>query len=317
MNKEIKLAVIIPAYRATKTITEVLKAIPANVKAIYVVDDACPDKTGDFVKNTVTDPRIIVITHKENQGVGGAVISGYQQALNDHCEIMIKIDSDGQMDPSLLPQFIQPIIEGRADYTKGNRFYYLDGIKAMPKIRLFGNACLSFLTKFSSGYWKTFDPTNGYTAIHRQVASQLDFDKISRRYFFESDMLFHLYLARAVVTDIPMQAKYGEEESHLSPLKVLPEFLLKHTKNLSKRLFYTYFLRDFNMASFELLFGTFSLAFGFLYGIIKWLGSTGNDPATSGQVMIAALPIIIGVQLLLSFLNFDTQNSPTHPLGFR
>ncbi len=313
-NIKRRIAAIIPAYKATKTIGKVIQSIPEVVTDIYVIDDACPQQVGKFVTETIQDNRLHVITHQNNLGVGGAVISGYRRALSDGCDIMVKIDSDGQMDPALLPQFIQPIIDGRADYTKGNRFHNLDNIHVMPKIRLLGNACLSFLTKFSSGYWKIFDPTNGYTAIHHTALSHLNLNKVSNRYFFESDILFHLYLARAVVLDIPMHAQYGDEESQLSPLKVFPEFMLKHFKNSGKRLFYTYFLRDFNMASFELIFGLLSLSFGTIYGLNKWIGAPEGVSATSGQVMIAALPIIVGTQLLLSFLNFDTQNSPVQPL---
>ncbi|GHU35112.1 hypothetical protein AGMMS50256_29780 [Betaproteobacteria bacterium] len=194
---------------------EVIHAIPPFVSRIYVVDDACPDNSGDFVERNCKDERIFVIRHAENQGVGGAVMTGYKAALEDGMDIFVKIDGDGQMDPSLIPSFVAPIAAGEADYTKGNRFFDLEEIQAMPKVRLFGNAALSFMTKLSSGYWDLFDPTNGYTAIHRDVASHLPFDKISRRYFFESDILFRLNILRAVVADTPMSAKYGDEVSGL------------------------------------------------------------------------------------------------------
>ena len=148
-------------------------------------------------------------------------MTGYRVALDDGMDIMVKIDGDGQMAPELLPDFVAPILAGEADYTKGNRFFDLEQVSQMPTVRLLGNAVLSFFNKISSGYWNLFDPTNGYTAIHRDVAACLPFGRISRRYFFESDMLFRLNTLRAVVVDIPMHASYGDEVSNLRISKVV------------------------------------------------------------------------------------------------
>ncbi len=153
--------------------------------------------------------------------VGGTVFAHAKIPISG----IVKIDGDGQMDPKLLKRFVLPILKGQADYTKGNRFYNLDNIDRMPGIRLFGNAVLSFMTKLSTGYWDTFDPTNGYTAIHSKIAEQLPFDKISSRYFFESDILFRLNTLRAVVFDIPMETLYGDEKSNLKITKILNDFL--------------------------------------------------------------------------------------------
>ena len=185
-------------------------------------------------------------------------------------EVIVKVDGDGQMDPKLIPLFIAPILAGEADYTKGNRFFDLEEIRAMPKIRLFGNAALSFMTKISSGYWNLFDPTNGYTAIHRDVARHLPFNKISRRYFFETDILFRLNILRAVVVDIPMDAKYGDEVSNLKISKVVGEFFVKHVRNFSKRIFYNYYLRDMSLASIELPVGLILFLFGLFFGLTHW-----------------------------------------------
>jgi len=158
-----------------------------------------PDASGKFVKEHCHDLRVHVIYHESNLGVGGAVMTGYRAALKDGADIIVKIDGDGQMDASLISNFIEPILAGEADYTKGNRFFNLEEIRSMPGLRLFGNAVLSFMTKLSSGYWDLFDPTNGYTAIHVDVARHLPFNKISSRYFFETDMLFRLNTLRSVV----------------------------------------------------------------------------------------------------------------------
>jgi dolichol-phosphate mannosyltransferase len=309
------VAVVIPSYRVKDHILEVLGRIGPDVSAIYVVDDACPEQSGAFVRAHCRDLRVTVIEHPVNQGVGGATLTGIRAAIAGGADICVKIDGDGQMDPALLPRFIAPIIDGLADYTKGNRFFYLDNIGRMPRLRLVGNAALSFFAKLSTGYWDSFDPNNGYLALATAVARELPLDKISRRYFFESDMLFRLSLLRARILDIPMHAVYGEEKSSLKIRQVLGEFFVNHIKNLGKRLFYNYFLRDFSIASVYLVFGTLLLGFGTGFGIVKWLEVNRSAiEASSGTVMLAALPVILGFQLLLSFLAYDIANVPRVPL---
>ncbi len=309
------VSVVIPAFRCKKHILDVISKIGDEVSLIYVVDDACPEQTGKYTESNVHDKRIRIIFHEKNQGVGGAVISGYQQAMKDGSKVIVKVDGDGQMDPALIARFIKPILEGEADYTKGNRFNQIEFLTGMPPLRIFGNAGLSFLTKLSSGYWNLFDPTNGYTAIHASVLGQMNLEKLSRRYFFESDMLFRLNICRAVVVDIPMQAKYGEEISGLKEFSVILLFLKGHLKNLFKRITYNYFLRDFNFATLELLLGFCLLSFGVIYGGISWYGSYENQSQTpSGVVMLAALPVILGIQMLLGFLNYDMANVPSAAL---
>jgi hypothetical protein len=219
------------------------------------------------------------------------------------------------MDPHLIPRFVAPILEGEADYTKGNRFFNLERIRAMPRMRLFGNAILSLMTKLSSGYWDLFDPTNGYTAIHADAARYLPFDKISRRYFFESDMLFRLNTLCAVVVDVPMDAVYADEVSNLKISRIATEFAFRHACNFCKRLFYNYYLRNMSLASIQLPLGLGMLAFGSVYGVLHWIESARADVATpAGTVMVAALPVIMGVQLILAFLAHDIASVPRRPL---
>jgi dolichol-phosphate mannosyltransferase len=219
------------------------------------------------------------------------------------------------MDPSLIMDFCTPIIMGQADYCKGNRFFDLEKVLSMPGIRLFGNAVLSLMCKFSSGYWNLFDPTNGYTAIHSDVAKQLPFHKISQRYFFETDILFRLNTLRAVVVDVPMEAKYGNEVSNLKISKIVIEFLIKHARNFLKRLFYNYYLRDMSIASIELPVGLFLICFGIVYGVYHWLQSAGAGMQTpAGAVMLSALPILTGIQLILAFISYDIQSIPIRPI---
>ena len=298
-----------------KSVLRVIDEIGAEVNAIFVVDDCCPEGSGDYIEEFCLDRRVVVIRHDINQGVGGAVLSGYKAALKANCDVMVKLDGDGQMDPSVIRKFVIPIARGEADYTKGNRFFDLEMVKSMPTIRLFGNAVLSFFAKFSSGYYHLFDPTNGYTAISSTAAQMLPFSKISRRYFFESDMLFRLNTIGAVVVDVPMSAVYADEASNLRIHKILFPFLKGHLSNFLKRVFYSYLLRGFSIASLELVVGLIFVMFGVGFGIYAWrTASLAHNFASSGEVMISALPIILGVQLILSFLNYDMENKPNKSL---
>lgn len=312
---ESKIAVVIPSFRVTSHISKVLSSIGPEVWRIYVVDDCCPDSSGNFVQQNCRDTRVQVLWNKQNLGVGGAVLTGYRAAIAAGADIIVKIDGDGQMDPALLSHFVAPIIAGEADYTKGNRFYNLENVRAMPPVRLIGNAVLSFMTKFSSGYWNIFDPTNGYTAIHAKVARILPLEKIKKRYFFESDMLFRLNTVRARVVDIPMNARYADEKSNLNVHKVIMEFFWHNIANGCKRIFYSYFLRDFSVATLELVFGLTLLIGGGIFGAVEWfIHAQKNTFASTGTVMLSALPVLSGLQLLLAFINYDVVTIPSNAI---
>jgi glycosyltransferase involved in cell wall biosynthesis len=309
------IAVIIPCYRVKAHILGVIARVGSEVTRIYVVDDACPEGTGEFVQAQCRDPRVTVLRNERNLGVGGAVMAGYAAALRDGANILVKVDGDGQMDPALIPRFVRPIAMGQADYSKGNRFYDLTRIGQMPALRLVGNAALSFMAKLSTGYWNLFDTTNGFTAIHARVARRIPFAKVSQRYFFETDMLFRLNIIRAVVADIPMDASYGSEKSNLKIRKVVWEFVAKHVRNFTKRVLYNYFLRDMTVASLELVFGAGLLLFGLVFGSYQWLKAVSNSMATPlGTIMLAALPTLLGLQMLLAFVGFDVANVPRRPI---
>lgn len=311
VKDESRVAVVIPCYRVKEHIMEVIGNIPEFVEAIYVVDDACPDGSGAYVRSENIDKRVTILSHEANKGVGGAVITGYLKAVEDGADIVVKLDGDGQMDPSNMATLIDPLVEGRADYAKGNRFYDLETLKSMPASRIFGNAVLSFMNKLSTGYWDVFDPTNGYTAITSGMIQRIPWHKVSNRYFFESDLLFRLNTHRAVVVDVPMAAKYGDEISNLRISRVIGEFLYKHKRNAIKRIFYNYFLRDFSIATLNLILGILFILGGAIFGVATWYRSAVSGvPQTAGTVMLAALPIILGLQLLLSFLAYDVANTP-------
>ena len=314
-EKSLRIAVVVPCYKVTRHIEEVISAIGSDVDAIYCVDDACPDSSGDYIESVVGDGRVRVIRHHVNHGVGGAVLTGYAEAIAEGASVIVKIDGDGQMDPSLIGLFVEPILRGEADYTKGNRFWDLTYISRMPSIRRVGNLGLSFMAKASTGYWDIFDPTNGYTAVHAEVARLLLASKISKRYFFETDVLFRLNTVGAAVVDVPMDAKYGDEVSGLSATRVIGEFAVKHARNLVKRVAYRYFLRDLSVASLELIASTALLSFALVYGGGHWWLSIKSEVATPvGTIMIATVAFISGLQFLLAFVSYDIARVPKRAL---
>jgi glycosyltransferase involved in cell wall biosynthesis len=313
------VAVVIPCYRCAQTIEEVIDQIPETVGHIICVDDASDDDTpAALIRLNAAHKRVTVVTHETNQGVGGATATGYRKALELGARIIVKLDSDGQMNPAFIPALIAPIEAGEADYCKGNRFFDIDSVRAMPAVRLVGNAGLSFISKLSSGYWDLLDPTNGYTAIHAEVAALLPLNKLHKRYFFESDMLFRLSTFEARIVEQPMETRYGDETSHLSPLHALLTFPTLHLRNLTKRIGYTYFLRNFSAASLNLLGGLALGLSGFAIGVAAWLESSATGtPATAGTVMLGAMPLLIGIQLCLAFLQHDVARVPSNAIHGR
>jgi glycosyltransferase involved in cell wall biosynthesis len=305
-----KIAVVIPSYKVSKYIIQVINSIPQFVNYIIVVDDKCPEYSGKIAESVNLD-KLIVIYHSANKGVGAAVINGYKKAIELKADIVVKIDGDMQMDAQYIGDFIKPIINNTADYTKGNRFHDFNALKTMPIMRLIGNSGLSFLIKASSGYWDIMDPTNGYTAINSNALQKIDLNRISQRYFFESDMLIHLNISNFVVRDVYISAKYGNEKSSLSIVHTMFIFPIKLFKGFCKRIFLKYFVYDFNMLSVYLIFGIPLVIFGVLFGVINWINySTDNMQTPLGTIMIASLSIILGMQFLLQSIQIDMNNIP-------
>jgi dolichol-phosphate mannosyltransferase len=311
------IAAVIPCYRVEREIQSVLQSVPAYVRHIIVVDDASPDSTADLVAAfSKQDDRILLILHPSNLGVGGAMVTGYRKALEMEAQIVVKIDGDGQMDMEHLPILLSPLIEGRADYTKGNRFRDFKSLQKMPFIRRVGNMGLGFLAKAATGYWHMFDPTNGFNAVRADVLSQLPLDKIDRTYYFETSMLANLYLIGAVVKDVPMPARYRGEASSLLVHRILFEFPSKLIVTFIRRVVLKNFIYDFSMGSIYLLAGLPLLIFGLVFGIYKWIQyASAGVPAPTGTVMIPTLSVLLGIQLLLSAIEIDLRSVPTEPLS--
>jgi len=312
---EATVAVVIPAYKVAEHIAGVIREMPPLVKHIIVVDDASPDGSGERAAG-VGDPRVEVIRHERNAGVGGAMLTGYRRAAELGADVVVKMDGDGQMDPTYLAAIIEPVLAGEADYAKGNRFVHLSALRRMPLRRRIGNLGLSFMTKAASGYWDVFDPTNGYSALDASVLEMLDADAIDRRWYFETSMLIALGRAHAVVRDVPIPARYGSEKSSLSETGALLGFPRSLFSALLRRLWIDYFVMDFSPLALFLLTGVPLLLFGVLWGAYHWIQSaTTGVEASTGTVMIAVLPLILGVQLLIQGFVIDIQRPAPSPIG--
>ena len=311
-----KITAVIPAYKVEKQIAEALARIPDYIWQIIVVDDASLDRTGEIVEQAkAKDSRIMLIKHAKNQGVGGAMLSGFKEALKIGSQVILKVDGDGQMSGYDPRPLLEPLIRGEADYVKGNRFRDFNALKSMPLIRQIGNMCLGFLVKAATGYWDCFDPTNGFFAIRHEALAQLPLDKVHKSYFFETSMLGELYLIGAVIRDVPYPAVYGDEESNLSVRKTLFEFPPKLTYLFFRRMLIKNFLFDFSMESIYLLTGFPMLVFGLLFGTVKWIKYFNlGIPAPTGTIMIPVMLVMLGVQLLLAAANIDLQAVPKKTL---
>lgn len=310
----VHVAVVIPAYRVETRIEEVISTLPAWVATVVVVDDASPDHTSDRVER-IGNPRVRLIRHDRNQGVGGAMITGFREAIRAKADVVVKMDGDGQMDPAQLRRLLEPILRHEADLSKGNRYRRLASLHGMPLVRRIGNAGLTFLVKLASGHWKMFDPTNGYFAVRTDALRRLELSRLPRGYFFECGLLIELGLVRARVSDVPIPARYRGEESSLSVGAALVGFPARLLAGCVRRVLRQYFLYDFTAASLFLAAGVPMMLFGIGFGSFRWyLSAVTGVAATTGTVMLAALPVILGFQLLLQALVLDVANAPAEPI---
>jgi len=301
------IAVVIPCYKVEKQIRKVVEGLPHTISSIILVNDASPDNTGKIIEDLASEfPKITVIHHPKNQGVGGSMISGFKEAIEQQCDIVVKIDGDGQMDTSYLNKMVSTIVQGNYDFTKGNRFFDRKMLQKMPTIRRIGNIGMGFLIKMASGYWHIFDPTNGFICIKTDTLQKIEMKRLSKRYFFESSLLIESYYAGARIKDIPMPAIYAHEKSNLSVWKTLFSFPPKLLKAFVRRIWLRYFIYDFNIASLYILFGLPLFLFGLIFGIIKWVHYAQLDyPTPTGTIMISVISLVLGFQMILSAIQYD------------
>ncbi len=308
-----KIAIVIPYYNASKQIGRVALKIPKFVDTVIIVDDCSkePLPKVEVEEKLANKNRFIYLKNEKNLGVGGATKNGFQYAIDNNFDIVVKVDADDQMDLNYLPNLLNPLIENKSEVSKGNRFKDLKALKAMPFVRKFGNLGLSFLTKVATGYWHNFDPTNGFLAIKTSILKEIDFSKVHNRYYFETSLLAKFYFQEAKIIDIPMPAIYGDEQSNMNVFKMLFTFSKNLSKTFIKRIVKRYFLYDFNIGSVYLLLGIPLFLFGVVFGLYTWVFHSSNNTFTpTGTIMIITLSLILGFQLLLQAIQIDIANAP-------
>jgi glycosyltransferase involved in cell wall biosynthesis len=309
MYEGLRIAVVVPAHNEALLIGTTLRTMPDLVDRIFVIDDASTDDTS-AIAEAVADPRVTVIRHEVNTGVGGAILTGHRRVLEEGQDVSVVMAGDAQMDPDYLPSLLDPIAHDGVQFTKANRFYARSSTGDMPRHRVFGNVVLSVMTKFSSGYYHLFDPQNGYTAVHRDALARLDFDAIAIDYSFENSLLIHLNVLRVQARDVPIPAIYGEEVSGMRLRRVIPMLLNTLIKGYWTRIWRRYVFPSF--APFALLFfgGLALLGLGALATVVLSVLSFNGVTASPATVMLAVAPVLAGVQLLVQALVLDIQESP-------
>jgi glycosyltransferase involved in cell wall biosynthesis len=309
MYKGKKVCIVVPAYNEGELVLRVIDTTPDLVDHIVVIDDASSDNTYEIAKRS-KDQRVTIIKHEKNQGVGGAIITGHRKMLEMGDDISVVMAGDAQMDPAYLPKLLDPIVEEGYWFTKGNRFLEHDSTAGMPGYRVFGNIVLTFMTKCASGYWDIFDPQNGYTAITRHALEILDLNSIERGYSFENDLLINLNIFNVRVKDVSIPARYGDEQSHIKLHKVIPHLLLALTRGYFRRINQKYVLRSFSPIAIFLLAGSLLFIWGLVFGIIVVFATLGPATASTGTVMLAVLPLLVGFELLLQAIVLDINQTP-------
>ncbi len=308
MLEKSKIAVVIPYYNASKQIKSVVKKLPDFIDVVYIVDDCGAEPLPSELGN---NEKVVIYKNLRNLGVGGATKEGFNRAIIDEVDIVVKVDADNQMDTGYIKDLVGALIHEKAEYAKGNRFRDFKALNKMPFGRKMGNLVLSFLVKAATGYWNNFDPTNGFFAIEVNTLRHLDFTNISNRYYFETSLIAELYFQEARIYDIAMPAIYGDETSSMSVWKMPFVFLPRLFKTFVKRIIKSYFVYDFNMSSIYILLGIPLFLFGVIYGSYTWwLYSSQDIFAPTGTIMLVTLTIILGFQLLLQAIHYDITKAP-------
>jgi glycosyltransferase involved in cell wall biosynthesis len=303
------VAVVVPAYEEEKLIEATLAGVPDFVDRVFVVDDASPDATAERAL-AVGDPRVEVIRHEHNQGVGAAILSGYRRAREERIEVTAVMAADNQMDPDDLESLVLPVARGEVDYAKANRLFTGQAWQLIPHTRYLGNAVLSMLTKIASGYWHVADSQSGYTAIGLVTLDELDLERIYRGYGFPNDMLVHLNVWNARVRDFPSRPVYGVgERSGIRYRRVIPSILWLLWKGFFWRLGQKYVIRDFHPLVFFYGLGILMTVVGVALGIVEVVLRIMGNEVSVGTVVLVALLLIAGSQLTLFAMWFDMESN--------
>src|SRR6266550_8286793 len=304
-----RVAVVVPAHDEEKLIAETVGSIPYFVDRILVVDDASRDKTAEVVRG-LQHPRVELIVHERNLGVGGAIVTGYKRALEERIDVTAVMAADAQMDPADLETLCAPVARREVDYAKANRLFTGQAWEVIPRYRYLGNALLSLLTKIASGYWHVADSQSGYTAISLEMLELLDLDRIYQRYGFPNDMLVHLNVWNGRVRDYPSRPIYGVgERSGIRLRKVVPSISWLLVKGFFWRMREKYVIRDFHPLVFFYLLGIFMGTLGLGLGIAEVVLRIMGNPITAATIVLVALLLIFGSQFTLFAMWFDMESN--------
>ena len=309
MYKGLRVAAVVPAHNEEKLIAQTINTMPELVDTIVVVDDCSTDETATRAVET-GDPRLVVLQHEKNTGVGGSIIDGHRKALELGADVNVVMAGDAQMDPDYLPALLDPIAEKGYGFTKANRFFSRTGLKGMPKSRIFGSIVLSFATKIASGYWHLFDPQNGYTAITKESLDRINLDRIALGYSFENDLLIWLNIADVRAKDVPVPGVYGEEVSGMKMRKVVPQLLSLLFRGFWRRIFRKHVLMSFSPIALMLFSGLFLTAVGTAVGVWVVANTLGPVAASAGSVLLAVGPLLVGINFLVQALALDMRSTP-------
>ena len=303
------VAVVVPAYNEERLIVETLAGIPAFVDRVVVVDDRSRDETAQRARES-SDPRVEVIVHAENRGVGGAIVTGYKRARDDKIDVTAVMAADAQMDPDDLEMLVGAVARGDVDYAKANRLFAGQAWEVIPRYRYLGNAVLSLLTKIASGYWHVADSQSGYTAIARPMLAQLDLERVYPGYGFPNDLLVHLNVWNARVRDFPSRPVYGVgERSGIHYHRVVPRISWLLLRGFFWRLREKYVIRDFHPLVFFYAFGFLASLAGLLLGVLELVDRIDGHQVSVGTVVLIALLLISGSQFTLFAMWFDMESN--------
>ncbi len=310
MYRGLTVATVVPAHNESLLIGKTISTMPEFVDHIIVIDDCSTDDTSEKA-TAVGDPRLILIRHEKNTGVGGAILDGHRRALEIKADVSVVMAGDAQMDPDYLPDLLDPIADGDVEFTKANRFYSRTSFTGMPKYRIFGSVVLSFMTKAASGYWHLFDPQNGYTATAASALRRINLDRVAIGYEFENDLLIRLNIANVRACDVPVPAVYGEEVSGMRMHKVIPALSGLLFRGFWRRIMIKYVLQSFSPVALLLFSGIALFGFGFLFGVgvVLYRIIDGGTPS-AGTVLLAVAPVLAGLHLVINSWILDIQEAP-------
>ena len=307
-----KVAVVIPCYDEGHLIDRVIETMPDFVDRLYVVDDKSNDDTAQIIRGFAeADPeRVQFIRHQVNQGVGGAIASGYKAALADRIDVTVVMAGDAQMDPDDLPAIVAPVARGECDYTKGNRLFTGDAWYIIPRVRYLGNSMISLLTKIASGYLHVADSQSGYTAIGLKALETIDWDKMYKRYGQPNDLLVRLNIHSLRVRDVTIRPVYNVgERSGIKPLRMIPRLSWLMFRLFIYRMGMKYVVRDFHPLVFFYAIGMILFLPGFLFGVYLILVRLFSGPVAGTSAIFAALMVLSGLQFLLFAMWFDMDHN--------